>query len=147
MSTYSFIDVNATMVGIGGVINLGNGAAVSEEGITISQVEDKNVQVIGADGEVMNTLRASKAGTVTVRILKTSPVNAQLMAMYDAQSLSSVAWGNNVITVSNPTVGDMHICQKCAFKKKPDINNKKDADILEWVFDAGKVDNILGTYV
>ena len=48
---------------------------------------------VGADGEVMHTLRADKSGTVTLTYLKTSPVNAQLQALYDAQSLDSRLWG------------------------------------------------------
>ena len=46
--TYSFIDVQATLVGPTGVIELGYGAAVAEEGITIEMAEDKNAMLIGA---------------------------------------------------------------------------------------------------
>lgn len=145
-STYSFLDTQASIVGPTGVISLGNGAAVSEEGISIELADDKNVQHVGADGEVMNTLRASKNGTMTVRLLKTSPANAKLMAMYAAQSISSLLWGNNVITVSQSGVGDLHVGRLCAFKKQPAMNYKRDGDIVEWVFDAGKIDSLLGTY-
>ena len=68
------------------------------------------------------------------------------MALYDAQSLSSALWGKNVITVSNSVVGDMHVASACAFKKCPDMNNKKDADIVEWIFDSIDINSILGTY-
>ncbi|MCK1783442.1 DUF3277 family protein [Pseudomonas sp. TNT11] len=146
MATYSFLDVNATLVGAGAVIDLGAGSANAEEGITISRVDDKNTMTIGADGEGMHSLHAGKAGTVTLRYLQTSPKNAQLMALYDAQSLSSSLWGQNVISVTNSASGDATGCRSCAFKKVPDMTYKKDGGTYEWIFDAIKIDTILGTY-
>ncbi|MDG9784640.1 phage structural protein [Metapseudomonas otitidis] len=146
MGTYSFLDVNATLVGAGAVLDLGAGSGNSEEGITITPAGDKNTMMIGADGEGMHSLRGDKSGTVTLRFLKTSPKNAQLMALYDAQSLSSAAWGQNLITVTHSVSGDVTACRSCAFKKRPDLSYKKDGDIVEWVFDVIKIDSILGTY-
>ncbi|MGN5479522.1 phage structural protein [Cupriavidus basilensis] len=144
--TYSFIDVQASLVGPGAAFSLGYGSANAEEGITIAAAGDKNTMTVGADGEVMHSLHADKSGQVTVRLLKTSPVNAQLQALYDAQSLDSRMWGKNLITVTQSVSGDVTACRSCAFKKKPDLNYKKDGDLVEWVFDAGKIDSLLGTY-
>lgn len=146
MSTYSFLDVQATLVGPTGIVQLGYGAAVADEGITIEAAGDKNTMIIGADGEGMHSLHADKSGTVTVRLLKTSPINAKLMAMYDAQTLSSALHGQNLITVTNPVAGDVNTARSCAFKKRPNLAYKKDGDIVEWVFDSIKIDTILGTY-
>ena len=146
MSTYSFLNVQATIAGPGGIINLGAGAANAEEGISIQRAGDKNNMIIGADGEGMNTLRADKSGQVTVRLLKTSPQNAKLMSLFNAQSLSSTLWGQNLITVAQAGQGDIHVARECAFKKVPDMNYKKDGDIVEWVFDAVKIDGQLGKY-
>lgn len=143
-STYSFADVQATLVGPTGVLNLGYGAAVAEEGISIEMAGDKNTMMIGADGEGMHSLHADKSGTITVRLLKTSPTNAKLQAMYDAQSLSSALWGQNIITITNPVVGDITTARSAAFKKKPALTYKKDGDIVEWAFDSIKIDTILG---
>jgi hypothetical protein len=146
MSTYSFLDVCATLVGAGAVIDLGAGSANAEEGISIVMAGDKNTMAIGADGEGMHSLHADKSGQVTVRLLKTSPKNAQLMALYDAQSLSASTWGANVITVTHSSSNDTTVARSCAFKKRPDLNYRKDGDIVEWVFDSIKIDGILGTY-
>ena len=146
MSTYSFQDIAATLAGPTGVLDLGYGAAVAEEGITIAMAGDKNTMMIGADGEGMHSLHADKSGTVTVRLLKTSPQNAKLQAMYDAQSLAPALWGNNVIVVRNPRTGEVTTARSCAFKKKPDLAYAKDGNILEWVFDSIKIDTVLGTY-
>ncbi len=58
MSAYSFLNIVAAIAGPGAAFNLGAGAAVSEEGITISPNEDKNTMVIGADGKGQHTLVA-----------------------------------------------------------------------------------------
>ena len=107
MGTYSFQDVNGAITGAGGAINLGNGAGNAEEGILIEQLEDKNIMTIGADGQGMHSLVAGNAATVTVTLLKTSPVNAQLMQMYNYQKTSSVLWGKNTIVISDFGRGDL----------------------------------------
>lgn len=144
--TYSFQDVTATLTGPTGSIDMGYGAAAAEEGITIAMKDAKNTMLIGADGEGMHSLSAAKAGEVTVRLLKTSPVNAKLMAAYDAQELTASLWGKNIITIRQVASGDITTCRTCAFRKKPDLHYKKDGDIMEWIFDSVKVDSILGSY-
>lgn len=146
MSTYSFLDIQSTLVGPTGVLDLGSGASVADEGISIEPAGDKNTMLIGADGEGMHSLHADKSGTVTVRLLKTSPTNAKLMAMYDMQTASSALHGQNLITVTNPVSGDVTTARSCAFKKKPPMKYAKDGDIIEWTFDAIKIDTILGEY-
>lgn len=146
MSTYSFLDTQASIVGPGGSFNLGHGAGVAEEGIDIEPNGDKNTMTIGADGTGMHSLHADKSGTISIRLLKTSPVNAQLMAMYDLQSASSALWGNNIITISNPQIGENNGCRGVAFKKKPKLVYAKEGQFNEWTFDAIAIDSILGTY-
>lgn len=141
---YSFLNVVATIAGPGGVFNIGAGAANSEEGITIEAVEDKNIMTIGADGQGQHSLVASDAAKVTVRLLKTSPINAALMAMYDVQSVSSALWGQNVITVVDSGRNDLTTLQAVAFTKKPTITYAKEGGMNEWVFDAIKANTVLG---
>ena len=146
MPTYSFIDVSASMTGPTGVIDLGYGAANAEEGITVAMAEAKNTMTVGADGEVMHSLHAGKAGTVTVTLLKTSPVNKKLSLAYNAQSQSSALWGNNVFVVRNSASGDLVIIRSAAFQKQPDFANAKDGGTVARVFDGGKVDELLGEF-
>lgn len=142
---YSFLNVNATISGPGGVgVNLASGAAAAEEGITIEAVEDKNVMTIGADGQGQHSLIASDAAKVTIRLLKTSPVNAQLMIMYDLQSSSSSLWGQNVITVTDSGRFDLTLVQSAAFNKKPTITYAKEGGFMEWILDGIKANTVLG---
>jgi hypothetical protein len=146
MSTYSFQDVNATLVGAGAVLDLGAGSGVADEGITIEMAGDKNSMTIGADGEGMHSLHADKSGTITVTLLKTSPTNAKLMALYQLQTLATSLHGQNVITVTNPKTGDVTTGRQCAFKKIPANVYAKDGGTNAWVFDVIKIDEILGIY-
>ncbi len=147
MGTYSFQNVSATLTGIAGTIpNMGYGSASADEGITVSRAEDVNTMMAGADGEVMHSLHKAKHGTVTVRLLKTSPTNALLVALYNIQTANSRLHGKNVIVITNSANAELHTCREVAFKKMPDFNFKKDGDIVEWQFDAGKIDSIAGVY-
>lgn len=145
MATYSFKDVTAALVGVGGSINLGNGAAIAEEGITVEPAEDKNIMTIGADGAGMHSLVAGNAGTVTVRLLKTSPVNAQLQTMFNIQTQTSIAHGKNVITIRDIARGDAIVCTGVAFKTSPALTYAKEGGTVEWAFDAISIVRTIGS--
>lgn len=144
MAAYSFLNIQCSMAGPGGFLNLAAGAAAAEEGITVEATEDKNVMTIGADGAGQHSLIASDACSVTVRLLKTSPLNQQLMLMYDLQSASSALWGENIFTIVDSARQDYTVVQKAAFKKKPTLTYAKEGGMMEWVFDGIKANTVLG---
>jgi hypothetical protein len=141
---YSFLNISCLIAGPGLVANLAAGAASAEEGITIEATEDKNVMTIGADGKGQHSLVASNAATATVRLLKTSPVNALLMAAYDFQTISSALHGQNVMTLTDSGRGDLTVLQSCAFKKKPTLTYAKEGGMMEWTFDCIQATTLLG---
>lgn len=145
MATYSFIDTNASLVGPGGSINLGQGAATAKEGITITANEDIDAMTIAADGTPMHSLHANKSGVVTVRILKTSPVNQKLMQMYNLQTSSSSLHGQNTFSLSNSNLQDSVVARLAAFKKAPDLTYAEEGGLIEWTWNAGYVDRALGS--
>jgi hypothetical protein len=146
MATYSFLNVSATMTGVGGSVNLAAGAAVSEEGITIESIEDKNVMTIGADGEGMHSIVASNAGTVTVRLLKTSIANSILQTMFLRQTTAgAIGHGSNTIVIRDSARGDIVTCTGVAFKKQPSLTFAKEGGMNEWVFDVINTTVVLGT--
>jgi hypothetical protein len=142
---YSFLDVHAAIEGPGGAFPL-SGVGNAEEGITIEPTGDKNVMTVGADGEVMHSLKADKSGTVTVTLLRTSPVNAALKTMSNLQTAGARLHGKNTIVITNRASGDVITCRQCAFAK--DISNAYAAEggTLAWTFHAGKIDGLLGLY-
>ena len=141
---YSFLNISCTMIGPGVVANLAAGAAVAEEGITVEPSEDKNQMTIGADGKGQHSLIASDACTITIRLLKTSPQNALLMAAYDLQSVSSALWGQNVFTLVDSGRSDLTVVQSAAFKKKPVLTYAKEGGMMEWTFDGISANTVLG---
>jgi hypothetical protein len=144
MATYSFLDVQAALVGPGGVINLGAGAASAEEGITIEPTESIDTMTIGADGSPMHSLHANKSGKVTIRLLKTSPVNKQLAQMYAIQTSSGANHGQNTISIASSGLQDVITCQSVAFERAPNITYAKEGGTNEWTFNAGIIDRTLG---
>lgn len=147
MATYSFLDVQASISGPGGAFPLGSGSANAEEGITTSFAGEKNSMTIAADGKGMHSLHASNAGKITLRYLKTSPVNAQLSALYRFQKAGSANWGQNVIKVSNTQRGDVVTGKQCAFTKHPDLTYAVEGGLIEWEFDVITLDELIGAGV
>ena len=144
MWTYSFKDVTAVYAGPGGTFQLGDGSGASEEGLTIDFIDDKGAMTIGAGGEVMHSLHAGKAATLTVRLLKTSPTNFLLSRAYNIETASSALFGVGTLVIRNPVTGDIITCRQVGFKKQPPITYAKDGGSNEWVFNCGLVDQILG---
>lgn len=141
--TYSFLDTNCSISGPGGNFSLSN-VGNAEEGITVSP-EETNSMTGGADGQVMHNLHASRRGTVTVRLLKTSPANGQLSALFNTQSGSSALWGANTIVINDTGRGDSITCTQVAFRKRPDITYAVEGGTNEWEFDCGRIDMQLTT--
>jgi hypothetical protein len=105
--------------------------------------EAKNTMTIGADGEVMHSLHAGKAAR-SPSLLKTSPVNKKLSLAYNAQSLSSSLWGNNVILVRNNVSGDTTVARTVAFQKQPDHANAKVGATFPGCLTAAKSTSVRG---
>lgn len=143
-NTYSFQNIAASITGTGGAFSLGYGSDNAEEGISVAMFEDKNTMMVGADGGVMHSMHAGRAGTITVRLLKTSPVNKQLNDLYRFQTSSPANHGTNVIRIVDTVRGDVITGTKAAFRKLPDNAFSKNGGIMEWVFDVGVIDTILG---
>lgn len=140
--TYSFLDVHVAINGPGGAFSIRDGAA--KEGVTTDMVEDKNTMTIGAAGDAMHSLKATKAGHITLRLLKTSPVNFLLAALYNFQSSSAATWGQNTIVLSDIARGDVYTCQQAAFKKFPNNSYAEEGGTIEWEFDVAVMDPLLG---
>jgi Protein of unknown function (DUF3277) len=144
-TTYSFLDVNASIVGPGGAFSLGNGAGAAEEGITVTPSGDIGGMLIGADGAGQHSLYADKSGTVTVNLLKTSPVNQLLSLMYAFQTASGATYGQNTLVINDASRGDVITCSQAAFKKAPDLTYAKDGGTNQWEFNVIRIERTLGS--
>lgn len=145
MAAYSLEDVLASIAGPGGSFPIGPGKGIAQEGISVEFIDDKDNMLMGGDGTGVHSKRESNAARVTVRVLKTSPVNAQLSQLYRYQNRpGSLFWGQNIITVTNPITGDDYHATECAFVKHTGVTWAQDANINEWQFNSISCDPILG---
>jgi len=144
-TTYSFVDTQAAIAGPGGAFSIREGSA--EEGIKVTMRAAKNDLVIGADGFPLHSLRADNSATVTITLLKNSPVNNLLSDMYNLQRLSSPLWGQNQITINNPIIGDLVTLQAVAFAKQPEVVFAEKGGTNTWEFEAGSVLEVLAAAV
>ena|SRR6516165_7083458 len=144
-ATYAFQDVTASLSGPGGAFIIsGPETAAAEEGITITWGEESNSQTIGSDGSVMNSMHSSRAGTVTFRLMKTSPNNQRIMAMFNYQHQSSAFWGRNTITIADVARGDLYTCVGCAWVRVPTNSYAKIGNVLEYELHTAQIDPNLG---
>lgn len=118
--------------------------AAAEEGITIAWGEESNTQTIGADGSVMNSMHSARAGTVTFRLMKTSPNNQRIQALFNYQHQSSALWGRNTITIANPARGDLYTLVGCAWVRVPTNTYAKVGNVLEYEMHVALIDVTLG---
>lgn len=146
-TTYSFLDVLAGMSGPGGNIDLGAGAGVAEEGISVEPSVETGTMTIGADGSGMHSLIANKSGKVTIRLMKTSPTNQKLQTMYNVQREAGALYGQNTISIQNRSTGDSITAQQVGFAKQPALAYSKEGPMIEWEFNALRIDTILGAGV
>lgn len=144
---YSFVDVQAAIEGPGGNFSVSEGG-VAKEGITIEMIDDDSTMLGGADGTGMHSARASRAGRVTIRLLKNSPINRKLMDMRNAQKAGGLVGGaftgRNILTLTNPYWGDDYQCRAGAFGKAPNVTYAEDGNTNEWVMNFIYIDSVLG---
>jgi hypothetical protein len=95
----------------------------------------------------MHSLYANKSAKLTIRILKTSPLNAQLAAALAFQRLSAANYGQNTLSLVNSVSGDAVTLSQAAFARWPDLTYAKDGGVNEWVFNAIEANQGLGAGV
>lgn len=140
---YSFLDVQASFSGNGGSFDIAS-SGVSDEAIRITLAASKNTMIIGANGDGMHSLKATRAVRITISLLKTGRGNALMNQMYETQAISSAYWGNNMLVVTNPVSGDVVTASGGAFDKHTDIGYSTEAGLNVWAMDFVNASIVLG---
>lgn len=143
MSAYSFLNVQASIVGPGLNAQIGSSAGAAKEGLSTEFDEDKTTVTTGADGTIMTSLRASMTGKIVVRLLKTSPINQVLNQAFNFQRSSAANWGQNALRIVDKARGDVVTGRQMAFVRHPSNAWSEDGNIIEWTF-IGIVNEVLG---
>ncbi len=140
---YSFLDCNDTISGPGGSFALKGGNA--PEGITIIADNDMTETVTGADGHIMHSLmEQGHTVTVTVNLLKTSPVNSQLMQLLDSQRQSASTWGANTISLTDKHLNDDYTVAEAAFIRVADNTWGAAAGTTTWTLRGRMTSSTMG---
>jgi structural protein KPP10_ORF10 len=135
MGAYSFLNIVGSINGPGANIAIGAGTGAAKEGISTAYEEEKTTTQTGADGAIAHSLHAGQTGTITIRLLKTSPYNAQLSSMYNFQRQPGGSnWGQNNITFRDIVRGDVIDGRQMAITKWPDMSWAEDAGTVDWTF-------------
>lgn len=147
MAVYSFLDVQCAMHGPAGLnFSIANTSGIADEGISVDMLDDKGSMITGADGSVMHSLHAATASRVTIRLLKTSPMNKIMTDAYNFQTTSSAFYGQNTISIKNPVSQDSIVAENCGFARMPTNTNAKTGGLQEWVFNCGHTTHKLGKF-
>ena len=151
--SYSFLDVQASIYGPGGNVSLaGDEAGVEQGGITVTPAGERSKMTVGADGSVMHSLLGDKSGTVSVKLLKTSSVNAALQIMYNLQTTTGAQHGMNTIVIRDVARGDVitrhhlrHRCRGCGVDVQRRVHFLPAGDVAmqftikDKTFDSGRL--------
>lgn len=143
MSAYSFLSVQASIVGPGLNAQIGSSSGAAKEGLSAEMDEDKIAVTTGADGSIMTSLKASQTGRIVVRLLKTSPINATLMAAFNFQRQNAANTGQNSIRVVDKARGDVVTGRQMGFLRMPNNTWGEEGNVIEWTF-VGIVNEVLG---
>lgn len=146
MATWSFKNISAAFEGPGGAFPLAPDSGNAQEGISFTAAGDKNIMTEGAGGEIMHSLRASEAGTLSITLLRTSNTNALLRSVYTYQASSAKHWGRNSVVITNTQTGEINIFKQGAFAKLPDQAWAEDGGTVVWTL-HGKFFSTPGFYM
>jgi Protein of unknown function (DUF3277) len=142
-TTYSFLDVQATLVSPSVSFDIGS-AGVADDAIRVAMIGEKTTLTIGADGDGQHNLIASNASRCEITFLKDGPGNALMNALYNFQSASSANVGNIQITIQNNIMGDSINLTGGAIAKQADIAYTREGPANVWSFNFVTRTDILG---
>jgi hypothetical protein len=143
MSTYTFLNISASIVGPGLNAQIGSTSGAAKEGLSTEFDEDKVGVVTGADGTIMTSLHAGMTGRMTVRMLKTSPINAILNSAFNFQRANAANTGQNTIRIVDKARGDVATGRQMSFLRHPANTWSEEGNVLEWTF-IGIINEVLG---
>lgn len=105
--------------------------AAEDSFCTVEMNEDAVSEQIGTDGTVVPSQSMNELGMVTVKLMHTARVNAQLLALVNANRLR---WGSGFqpITVVDPSLPRKVFAPIAWIAKVPNLDLGKQAQAVEW---------------
>ena len=110
--------------------------------LVVAHDEQSVTKTIGATGEAARAVTNNRAGTITVSLMQTSHVNAQMSAL----NVADESTGSAVVPFLAMDTGgaDVHIAPHVWLNKSPDATYGRDVGRNTYVFDTGDLSSFLG---
>lgn len=90
----------------------------------------------GTAGETAFVESYDKRGTVTIRLMATSPINAILSAAYQAGNLPVF------LAITSLSTAAVHAAGEAKIQRPPDTDYGAEVPVREWVFIVPKLDDL-----
>lgn len=103
------------------------------EFVTVERDSDAFSDVVGTDGDVSRSRSSDKRGTITIKLLQTSPTNALLSALHEADLNTPGGAGVGQAVVRDRLNGATKFSANHAWiMKAPDVSLDRTATSREW---------------
>jgi len=123
-------DSNAVVVSVGGadIEGFASGAIV-----TIEQLTDDYLEVVGTTGEVVRSRSNDRRATVTIRLMQTSPSNDILSAISNADLNAPNGVGVTSLYIRDMNGRALYSAASCWIARPPQVTFDQTAQPREWL--------------
>lgn len=115
-----------------------------DEAVTVEMESDDYEDVVGVDGFVAVSKTRDERGTVTIKLLQTSPTNDVLSAHRMAGLLAPNGAGVGALLVKDRQGRSLYTAEHAWIQKAPDAAFARAAGAREWVIRCAKLINFTG---
>jgi hypothetical protein len=143
MQAYGLANVVITV----GMVRI-EGLAPGDDSYDVKRKEDTVKTAMSADGKIMVvSLNPDFSGSITLKVLREAPCNAQLQALLDAQEAAARGVGTLMpltVRVSDVARRDLDVLSPAVIQKKPDHTGGLQAKENTWIFEGGELTSKIG---
>lgn len=111
--------------------------------ISIERTAEATSSSVGAGGEVTAETINDDRKTITLSLQRTSPDNAALSTIFQAQRLSGEIF-IAPMTVKDGLGNDLHVAPEAWIMDEPDAEYGAETGVREWVFEAANMKSFHG---
>lgn len=106
------------------------------EFLTIAMNEDAFTSVVGTDGEVSRSKTNNNTATIEIKLLQTSPTNALLSSIHNADKLTNGGSGVGAFLVADLNGATQFSAGNAWIMKAPDASYDREATERVWTLEC-----------
>lgn len=112
--------------------------------IKISSAADSFKMKVGGRGDVARSKTRNKSGSVTFRLMASSPFNAILSAIHNNDVAKPNGAGVSSLQVADKNGASLDFARKAWIRKIPDQDYADEDQPVEWVIDCAQLERLIG---